>query len=140
MLKNIKSSVIIQKIFNKLIFKNKLRLFRHNKSFQKKYNISLNDYKTNNGRYIIYESKIKGKEYNSENKLIFIGEYLNGERNGQGEEYYDNSGLKFKGEYINGKRNGKGKEYYENGKLEFEDEYLNGKKMENVKNIMIVVI
>ena len=36
--------------------------------------------------------------------------------------------------------NGKCKEYYENGKLEFEGEYLNGKKMENVKNIMLMVI
>ena len=126
MLKNIKSSVIIQKIFNKLIFKNKLRLFRHNKSFQKKYNISLNDYKTNNGRYIIYESKIKGKEYNSENKLIFIGEYLNGERK-KGKEYFYHE-VKFEGEYVNGKREGFGKEYWGNGKLYYEGYYFNGKK------------
>ena len=88
-------------------------------------------------------NKIKGKEYNEENKLIYEGEYLNRERHGKGKEYYSNGKLKFEVEYLNGKRwniigddinnnkliNGKGflKECdkYENDVL-FEGEYLNG--------------
>ena len=55
-------------------------------------------------------------------------EYLNGERNGKGKEYYSNGKLEFEGDYLNGKKwNGKEKEYYENDKLQFEGEYLNGK-------------
>ena len=109
------------------------------------------DYKIFSGRYLVYESEHKVKEFDSytdkllfEGKLIngkrngegieyyengkikFIGEYLNGKRNGQGKEYYDNGEKKFEGVYLNGKRNGKGKEYYDNGKLYFEGEYLNG--------------
>ncbi len=102
MLKNIKSSAIFKTIFNKLFLKNKLKLFRYNKSFQKKLNIFLNDYKTFNGRYIIYESKWKGKEYNSENILLFAGEFLNGERK-KGKEYFHNE-IKYEGEYLNGKK------------------------------------
>ena len=63
-------------------------------------------------RYIIYESKSKGKEYDAYNdRIIYKGEYLNGERNGKGKEYNYNNELIFKGNYIKGKRNGIGKEY-----------------------------
>ena len=41
MLKNIKSSIIFKTIFNKLFLKNKFKLFRYNKSFQKKLTYSL---------------------------------------------------------------------------------------------------
>ena len=44
-----------------------------------------------------------GKEYNSEGKLIFEGEYRNGKRNGSGKEYFDNN-IKFIGSYLNNKR------------------------------------
>ena len=96
----------------------------------------------------------KGKEYDSDGKFEFEGEYLNGEKNGIGKEYFDDKlifegiylkgkrwngkgkeynysilKLKYEGEYLNGKWNGKGKEfYYYNGKLIFEGEYLNGKR------------
>ena len=43
------------------------------------------------------------KEYNENDKYIFIGVYLNGERNGKGSEY-DKHYLIFKGEYLNGKK------------------------------------
>ena len=98
---------------------------------------------------IIYELKNgKGiiKEYSYYNKLIFIGEYLNGERNGYGTEYDYKGYLIFDGEYLNGKewngkryndkneivyelKNGKGilKEYFY-GNLIYEGEYLNGER------------
>ena len=69
-------------------------------------NINLFCYRLFSKKYIKYESKNKGKEYD------FI-----------------NDNLLYEGEYLNGKRNGKGKKYYfQNGKLLFEGEYLNGKK------------
>ena len=43
-------------------------------------------------------------------------------RNGKGKEYYSNDKLRFEGEYLIGKRNGKGKYYYSNGKLRFKGE------------------
>ena len=89
-------------------------------------NIFLNDYKTFNGRYIIYESKWKGKEYNSENILLFAGEFLNGERK-KGKEYFHHE-IKYEGEYVNRKKNGFGKEYWGNGQLYYEGNYLKGKK------------
>ena len=61
----------------------------------------------------------------SDCKLKFEGQYLNGEINGKGKEYYDNGNLKFEGEYLNGERNGKGK-IYDNGKLIFEGEFFDG--------------
>ena len=79
---------------------------------------------------IIYELKDgKGfvKEYNYENKLIFVGEYSNGVKNGKGKEY-ENGYIIFEGEYSNGKRNGKGKEFDYSGDIIFEGEYLNGQR------------
>ena len=69
-----------------------------------------------------------GKEYDSDGKLIFEGEYLNGKSwNGKGKEYYNYNGkLKYEGEYLNGKRwNGKG--YNKEGKIDFEIKEGNGK-------------
>ena len=131
MLENIKSSFFIRLIFSNIKENNKLKLIRHNKSLQKKVNISINNYKLFSGRYIIYETKEKekGKEYKIENDLmIYKGEYLKDKRHGKGKEY-DNFGyLIYEGEYKNGKRNGKGKEYYRNGNLKFSGEYLNNKQ------------
>jgi len=127
MLKNVKSYYIIEIFFSYLEEKQKLKLVKKNKNLQKYLNITINNYIHFTGKYIIYESKGKGKEYCKDN-LIFEGEYLNGERNGKGKEYYYNGKLKFEGEYLNGERNGKGKEYYYNGKLKFEGEYLNGER------------
>ena len=112
MLKNIKSSYIFKTLLSILDEGNKLRLLKYSKNFQKKMNISLINYQVFSGRYIIYESNTKGKEYNGENDiLIYEGEYLNGKRNGKGKKYYNNGNLKFEGEYLNGKIYGKGKEY-----------------------------
>ena len=49
-------------------------------------------------------------------------------KNGKEKEYYTNGKLEFEGEYLNGERNGNGKEYNYDGKLEFE--YLNGNRIE----------
>ena len=71
----------------------------------------------------------KGKEYSSDGKLIFEGEYINGLRNGKGKEYDKGNGiLIFEGEYSYRQRNGKGKEYDYDDKLIFEGEYLNDNK------------
>jgi len=89
--------------------------------------------------------KGQGKEYYTDGKLKFEGEYLYNYKI-KGKEFYDDK-LEFEGEYLfnkkwNGKGydengniiyelkngSGKGKEYDVFGNLEFEGEYLNGKK------------
>ena len=88
----------------------KLKIIKYNKNLQNKIDIKLINYKFYSGKYIIYENKIKGKEYQgNDDTLIYEGEYLNGERNGKGKEYDKNGKLKFEGEYLNGKRNEKRK-------------------------------
>ena len=73
----------------------------------------------------------KGKEYDNDCELIFEGEYING----KGKEFYKDE-LIFEVEYINGK-----KHVYDNDwELSFEGEYLNGEKMEEEKNIILMVI
>ena len=126
MLKNIKASYFIQKIFTFIDEAQKLKLIRHNKNLQMNLNISLINYKFFNFVYVIHEPNGIAKEYlGFEDMLMFEGEYLNGKRNGKGKEYDWNGKLIFEGEYLNGKRNGKGKEYNEKGKLIFEGDYFN---------------
>ena len=129
MVDQIESTFFIKNLFLFLDEKIKLKLARYNKRLQNNIGINISHYMLFSNRYIIFEGKEKGKEYDSTyNYLTFEGEYLNGERNGKGREYHDNGKLKFEGEYLNGKKNGKAKEYNKDGKLEFEGEYLNGKK------------
>ena len=129
MLKNVNSSYFIRIIFSDINEGRKLKLLKYNKSLQKEMNINFINYKFFSGRYIIYESDKKAREYDGFNdSLIYEGEYLNGERNRKGKEYDDEGRLEFEGEYLNGKRNGKGKEYHSKGELRFEGEYLNGKR------------
>ena len=83
MLKILESSYFIKLIFSYVDEKHKLELIKYNKSFQNKININLINYQCFSGKYIIYESKDKVKEYNGfDGSLIFEGEYLNGKRNG----------------------------------------------------------
>ena len=129
MLAENKSIFFLKKLFFHLYEGRKLKLVKYNKNIQKDLDISLINYIYFTKKYIIYETKVKGKEYDSFNdNLLFEGEFLNGERNGKGKEYYNHGNLIFEGEYLNGLKNGKGKEYYDNGNLIFEGEYLNGKK------------
>jgi len=131
MLSNIKSIFIIKHIFLYIKEELKLKLINYNKALQNKININLTNYKFFSGKYIIFETKEKGKEYNAYNdNLLFEGEYLNGKRNGKGKEYYYDE-IIFNGEYKNGKRNGSGKEY-EFSNLIFKGEYLNGKKWNGI--------
>ena len=120
LIENITSVYFLQKIFSYMDEKVKLKAIRYNKKLQKKNDISLINYKIFSFRYIIYETKIKGKEYNGFNdNLLFEGEYLNGERHGKGAEYNNKGKLIFEGEYLNGKRwNGKG--YDRNNNIVYE--------------------
>ena len=128
MLENIKAYYFYPIIFSFIDEKRKLELIKYNKSIQNKIDIDIIYYIQFSKKYIKYETKNMGKEYNFENdELIYEGEYLNGRRNGKGKEY-KNGKLRFEGKYLNGKRNGKGKEYDDNGRLIFEGEYLNGKR------------
>ena len=126
MLKNVKSFYFLKIIFSCIDEKQKLELIKYNKILQKYFNISINNYKFFRNKFIIYESKRIGKEYEGLfGILLYEGEFLNGERNGKGKEYNDLNGkLLYEGEFLNGKRNGKGKEYDILGKLQFEGEYL----------------
>ena len=128
---NIKTLFFIKHLFSFINDKIKLKLIRYNKNLQNNLSINIINYQILSGRYIIYETKDKGKEYMCYNdKLIYEGEYLNGKRNGKGKEYYKYGDIIiFEGEYLNGERNGKGKEFDKNGCLKFEGDYLNGKKI-----------
>ena len=127
--------IIKSKYFQKILLsslneKTKLELIKYNKHFQNLMNIKLINYKLYKGKYIIYETQGKGKEYNCDGNLEFEGEYLNGKRNGKGKEYdYWNDELEFEGKYLNGIRNGKGKEYdIFNNIIQFDGEFLYGKR------------
>ena len=101
MLENVKSSYFSKIVFSFIREKQKLKLVKRNKNLQKKLDISIINYINFKAKYIIYESKGKGKEYDHNNNLIFEGEYLNGEIKGKGKEYW-NGELIFEGEYLNG--------------------------------------
>ena len=133
----LKNTFFLKKLFFSLNERRKLKLIKYNKNIQKDLDIGLINYIYFTKKYIIYEAKGKGEEYNSyNNKLVYEGEYLNGERNGKGKEYNYNGELIYEGEYLKGKRNGKGREYRHSNRkpnfgliyiLNFEGEYLNGK-------------
>ena len=91
LLDNIKSIFFSRILFSHLIEKIKLKLIKYNKKLQNKIDIKLINYKFYSGKYIVYETNIKGKEYDGESdNLLFEGGYLNGKRNGKGKEYYNN--------------------------------------------------
>ena len=129
MIENIKSRYIKKIIFSFIDEKVKLEIIKYNHNLKECLNINIYNYMQFSNRYIIYETKKKGKEYSNDGELKFEGEYLNGKKNGKGKEYnYYDGLLKFEGEFLNGIKNGKGKEYNNNGKLLYDGEYLNGKK------------
>ena len=76
MFKEIKSFVIFNKIFKFLIDERKFALAKYNKRIQKILNINIIDYMNLSGKYIIYERKGVGKEYNGYNNiLLYEGEF-----------------------------------------------------------------
>ena len=148
-LENIRSSYITKNLFSLLNEKTKLRFIKYNKNLQKKLDININNYILFSRRYIIYEDKNRGKEFDWNYDLIYEGEYLNGERNGKGKEYNCYGDITFKGEFLNGKKwNGEGyknyrkedptfeikegkgfvKEYNPHFEILYEGEYLNGER------------
>ena len=128
MLKKIRSTFILKKIFNHIYNKRKFQSIVHNKKLQQKLGLNLIDFRRVSGRYI-EEEYDKTIEYNSYNhRKIFEGHYSNGKRNGEEKEYDEDGNLIFKGEFLDGKRwKGHGKEYDEDTEnLIFEYELLNG--------------
>ena len=87
MLEKIRSSYILNIFFKYIDEKQKLKLVKYNKNLQEKIKISIINYIHFTGKYIIYESNVKGKEYFKNGKLSFEGEYINGKRNGKGKEW-----------------------------------------------------
>ena len=88
MLALIKSNYIFQTIFSLTNEKIKFKLFKYSNSLQKKSELNLVDYRRFSGKYIIYYTARKGKEYDSFNDtLVYEGRFLKGERNGYGKEY-----------------------------------------------------
>ena len=137
MLKKIKCIYFKKMIFSLIKEKKRLNIIKENKYLQNQLELTLLDYKNMSGKYVIYDGKGKGKEFNANNNnLIFEGEYKNGKRNGNGIEYHEYwNAIVFEGEYKNGKRNGSGIEYDIDGKIIFEGEYKNGKKWNGYGNI-----
>ena len=80
LLKNIKSIFFSRILFSYLDEKIKLKVIKYNKKLQNKMDIKLINYKFYRGKYIIYETNNKGKEYNEFGILKFEGEYLNGKK------------------------------------------------------------
>ena len=77
-MENIKSEIILKKLFNYIFEKNKLKIIKYNKRLQNTLNISIINYKLFSGRYIVLEKNNKGKEYNSlDDEILYDGEYLN---------------------------------------------------------------
>ena len=89
MLKKIRSNIISKKVFAYINEYKILKITKYNKYIQKKLGIDIINYKYYQGKYIIYETKTKGKEYDYDGYLVFEGDYLNGKRNGKGKEYFE---------------------------------------------------
>ena len=127
MFHKVKSSFILNKIFNFVKYKIKFHSIVHNKKLQIKLDLNLIEYRIYSGRYKKIENG-KTTKYNQYNQIVFEGEYSNGKRNGKGKEYNEKGELIFEGDYLNGKKwKGFGKDYDEDtGKLIFKCEYLDG--------------
>ena len=131
MLDKIRASKILKICFNMLNETIKYKLIKYTKRLQNKIDINLTNYIKFSGRYVIYLTDKKAREYDSyTDELLYEGEYLKGERSGKGIEYlkwtYHN--LSFAGEYSKGKRNGKGQEFDKIGRFIFKGKYINGKR------------
>ena len=128
MLYQIKSYIILKKIFTYVDNKVKFNTIAYNKKLQRKLGLNLIDFRIFSSRYK-EEKDGEIKEYNSYNhQTVFKGLYSNGKRSIEGEEYNKEGDCIFEREYLNGKKwNGICREYDEDtGNLIFECEYLNG--------------
>ena len=105
LIKNVKSSFILNIIFSFLDISIKLQIIKYNKSHQKKLNIDIVDYIELSGRYIKYFNGKGIEMLLKKNIKIFEGEYLNDRKwKGEGEEYDNFGQLIFKGKYSDGKQ------------------------------------
>ena len=112
MLENIKSSFFIKILFFSLYDKTLLKLIKYSTKWQKYININLINYKIFSGKYIIYETKEKGKIYDALNDtLLYEGGIKDGKKNGKGKEYNEIGTIIHEGEYFNGKRKQSGSIY-----------------------------
>ena len=83
-----KSKYILQFIFSHFDEKRRLQIVKYSKKYQEKLEKSLINYKIFKGKYIVYETKTKGKIYDAyNNELLYDGEISKGERNRIGKEY-----------------------------------------------------
>ena len=148
MLKFIKSSHMVNKIFSYLNEIRKLNLVRHNNYFQNILSINIEYYMKMSGRYKVEGINGNGKEYEIiTDELLFEGEYLNGKRHGKGKEYNSKGKLKYEGDYLfdkkwNGKEydknnmiinilnkgTGKIRRYNSDEQLNYECDYINGQE------------
>ena len=127
MWKNIKSNFILKNIFSKINYESTLKILKYNKCLQKKLYIGISNYQKFSGKYIVYENKRDGKEYDVyHNKLLYEGEYLNGQRHGNGREYYYNIKYGHDGESLNEEINTNEEDI--DGRIKFNGIYLKGKK------------
>ena len=126
---NIKSSVVLKKIFLFIEEKRKLKIVTYNKKIQSILNIDIFDFKQFNRSYLVFYENGIGKEYdNYTGQLIFKGKYFPKEKKKIGLEFKEGK-LVFLGEIRNGKKwEGEGKEYDNYGRLIYEGGFLNGKR------------
>ena len=79
LINNIKSFIIVKKVISLLEKKTKLGMIKYNKIMQTKFELNIDDYKKESGRYIKGERNGKGKEYKLVNdQIVFEGEYQMG--------------------------------------------------------------
>ena len=146
-LKEIKSIIILKKIFSQIYTTKKLIFIHHNKSLQKKLGIISEDFKKESGKIRVIEENGYGYEFKLNlGIIIFEGYYLNGEKSGKGKEYNEDGKVQFEGEYLNGQKiegnkydnegnkilriekDGTGREYYDNGYFQFKGKYIDGRR------------
>ena len=126
-LHEIKSLLVLKKIFSQIYERRKLYLIIYNKTLQNKLKIGIINYKRFSTKYKEAEKDGQGKEFDIyTNELIFEGLYKNGKKNGKGREYDRINNIIFEGEYKNDKRNGIGKEFDNCKNIIFEGNYING--------------
>jgi len=76
MLKNIKSTYLVDIIFSYVEELQQLKLIKYNKSIQENMSISIINYKHYSGKYLKIDSNGIGREYDGyDDSLIFEGKY-----------------------------------------------------------------
>ena len=156
LLKKIRSSYILKKIFSFIYVNHKLDIIIYNKELQNKCGLDLEYYKFISQKYRTFEPNGIIKEFSkSTNNLIFQGKYINHRKEGEGIEFYENEEgkekmrEKFHGLYSKGYKiigtgytirkqkyffliDNKGEEFFYNEKLCFKGDYFNGRRWNGI--------